>query len=176
MLCYFFKHYDWLKFWVANKMGSGCGSVGRAVASDIRGPQFVSSHQRIFIRKNIYCQQCWKDKKMKNQGMPYYCGHGPIWDLLNLTDTIFDNFIVKIMKINKHEGRGGGVSLKINPKPEILCPQAHDLPMALISLKQFNSALLLGCPTTFNLDSALFVFFGKKIIWVHLKWVCHGSQ
>jgi len=108
--------------------------------------------------------------------MPYYCGHGPIWDLLNLTDTIFDNFIVKIMKINKHEGRGGGVSLKINPKPEILCPQAHDLPMALISLKQFNSALLLGCPTTFNLDSALFVFFGKKIIWVHLKWVCHGSQ
>ena len=27
-------------------MGSGCGSVGRAVASDVRGPRFISSHRR----------------------------------------------------------------------------------------------------------------------------------
>ena len=26
--------------------GSGCGSVGRAVASDTRGPQFESSHRQ----------------------------------------------------------------------------------------------------------------------------------
>ena len=26
--------------------GSGCGSVGRAVASDTRGPQFKSSHRQ----------------------------------------------------------------------------------------------------------------------------------
>ena len=32
--------------------GSGCGSVGRAVASDTRGPQFESSHRlRIFLKK-----------------------------------------------------------------------------------------------------------------------------
>ena len=27
-------------------MGSGCGSVGRAVASNVRGPRFISSHRR----------------------------------------------------------------------------------------------------------------------------------
>ena len=34
-------------FWFAQRslrMGSGRGSVGRAVASDSRGPRFVSSH------------------------------------------------------------------------------------------------------------------------------------
>ena len=31
------------------KMGSGCGSVGRAVASDTRGPRFESSHWQKFI-------------------------------------------------------------------------------------------------------------------------------
>ena len=29
------------------RMGSGCGAVGRAVASDIRGPHFEFSHQQI---------------------------------------------------------------------------------------------------------------------------------
>ena len=29
--------------------GSGCGSVGRAVASNTRGPRFESSHQQKFI-------------------------------------------------------------------------------------------------------------------------------
>ena len=42
-------------------MGSGCGSVGRAVASDSRGPQFESSQQQKFIL-NIYCQLYWKDE------------------------------------------------------------------------------------------------------------------
>ena len=30
--------------------GSGCGSVGRVVASDTRGPQIESSHRQIFIK------------------------------------------------------------------------------------------------------------------------------
>ena len=29
--------------------GSGCGSVGRAVASDARGPLFESSHRQIIL-------------------------------------------------------------------------------------------------------------------------------
>ena len=29
--------------------GSGCGSVGRAVASDTRGPRFESNHRQKFI-------------------------------------------------------------------------------------------------------------------------------
>ena len=31
------------------RMGSGCGSVGGAVASNTRGPQFESSHWQKFI-------------------------------------------------------------------------------------------------------------------------------
>ena len=37
--------------------GSGCGSVGRVVASDIRGPRFESSHQQVFIM-NIFTVNC----------------------------------------------------------------------------------------------------------------------
>ena len=38
-----------------NIVGSGCGSVGRAVVSNSRGPQLESNHQQKFI-PNIYCQ------------------------------------------------------------------------------------------------------------------------
>ena len=41
--------------------GRGGGSVGRAVASNSRGPRFESSHWQKFIL-NIYCQLYWKDK------------------------------------------------------------------------------------------------------------------
>ena len=37
--------------------GSGCGSVGRAVASNTRGPQFESSHRQEFIM-NIFIVNC----------------------------------------------------------------------------------------------------------------------
>ena len=50
-------------------LGSGCGSVGRAVASNSRGPQFESSHWQKFIL-NIYCQLYWKDEnKEKEDGI-----------------------------------------------------------------------------------------------------------
>ena len=41
------------------KWGIGCGSIGRAVASDTRGPPFESSHQQNFI------QPVFTDKKTK---------------------------------------------------------------------------------------------------------------
>ena len=47
-------------------MGSGCGSVGSAVAYDTRGPWFESSHwQKKFISLNICFMSTvyWKDKK-----------------------------------------------------------------------------------------------------------------
>ena len=46
--------------------GSGGGSVGRAVASDSRGPRFESSHQQKFI-SNIYCQLYWKDENKEKE-------------------------------------------------------------------------------------------------------------
>ena len=39
---------------VRNK-GSGCGSVGRVVASNTRGPRFESSHQQTFIYILNFC-------------------------------------------------------------------------------------------------------------------------
>ena len=44
----------------------GCGSVGRTVASDSRGPRFVSSHQQKFIC-NIYCQVYLKDENKEKE-------------------------------------------------------------------------------------------------------------
>ena len=45
---------------------SGGGSVGRAVASNSRGPRFESSHQQKFI-SNIYWQLYWKDENKEKE-------------------------------------------------------------------------------------------------------------
>ena len=51
--------------------GSGCSSVGRAVASDIRGPRFESSHRQKFIYIEhlfiVYCQLCIEKTKIKKK-------------------------------------------------------------------------------------------------------------
>ena len=54
-------------------LGSGCGSVGRAVAYDIRGPGFKSSH-----RQNLYsslftvnCIEKTKNKEKKAGNDPF---------------------------------------------------------------------------------------------------------
>ena len=52
-------------------MGSGGGSIGRAVASNSRGPRFESSHRQKFIL-NIYCKLYWKDENKEKEA-----GNGP---------------------------------------------------------------------------------------------------
>ena len=58
-------------------MGSGCGSVGRAVASDTRGPRFESSHRQKFINtKHLYTVNCvLKKTKIKEKE----AGNGPFF-------------------------------------------------------------------------------------------------
>ena len=51
-------------------LGSGCGSVGRAVASDYRGLLFESSHLQKFTL-NIYCQLYYKDKNKEKSGLEW---------------------------------------------------------------------------------------------------------
>ena len=46
-------------------LGSGFGSVGRAVASDTRGPQFKSSHRRNFI--HVFTINCIEKTKIKKK-------------------------------------------------------------------------------------------------------------
>ena len=41
-------------------LGSGCGSIGRAAASDSRGPHFESSHRQKFVM-NIF--RNYKEKR-----------------------------------------------------------------------------------------------------------------
>ena len=57
-------------------IGSGCGSVGRAVASDTRGPRFESSHQQKFIYTLNICllsTEYWKDEnKEKEAGIAQF--------------------------------------------------------------------------------------------------------
>ena len=59
---HFYKELHW---------GSGCGSVGRAVASDTRGPRFESSHRQKFnyllnicLLSTVY----WKDENKEKRG------------------------------------------------------------------------------------------------------------
>ena len=37
---------------------SGCGTVGRAVASDTRGPRFKSSHQYFYFKNHLFSVNC----------------------------------------------------------------------------------------------------------------------
>ena len=48
-------------------MGSGCGSVGRAVASDARGPRF-ESRQRRFFKEQLPTVNCFEQTKIKEKG------------------------------------------------------------------------------------------------------------
>ena len=52
-------------------MGSGCGSVGRAVASDTRGLRFESSNQQTF--NHIIIINCIEKTKIKKTE----AGNGP---------------------------------------------------------------------------------------------------
>ena len=49
--------------------GSGCGSLGRVVASDTRVPQFKSRHRQKFILNIVYCQLYWKDENKEKRGL-----------------------------------------------------------------------------------------------------------
>ena len=48
------------------KWGSCSCSVGRAVASNSRGPRFESSHRQKIIL-NIYCLLYWKDENKEKE-------------------------------------------------------------------------------------------------------------
>ena len=64
--------------------GSGCGSVGKAVASDNRGPRFKPSHRRSFYWALLIVSCVEKTKiKKKRPGMAHFKKNCPLG--LNLT-------------------------------------------------------------------------------------------
>ena len=56
------------------KQGSGCGAVGRAVASYTRGPRFESSHRQKFI-EHLFTVNCIEKTKIKKKE----AGNGPFF-------------------------------------------------------------------------------------------------
>ena len=48
-------------------MGSGCGAVGRTVASDTGGPGFESNHWQLLFNIYLLLTVCRKDKKIKKK-------------------------------------------------------------------------------------------------------------
>ena len=48
-------------------MGSGYGSVGRAVDSDTQGPRFESSHWQIFKPEHLFTVHCIGKTKIKEK-------------------------------------------------------------------------------------------------------------
>ena len=49
-------------------MGSGCGAVGRAVASNTRGPGFESSHWQLLLNIYLLLTVCRKDENKEKRG------------------------------------------------------------------------------------------------------------
>ena len=66
--------------------GSGCGSVGRVVAFDTRGPRFDSSHRQNFI-EHLFIINCIEKTKInkKRPGMAHFLNNcaGPLSKLLS---------------------------------------------------------------------------------------------
>ena len=54
-------------------MGSGCGSVGRAVAFNTKGPRFDSSHRQNFI-EHLFIINCIEKTKInkKRPGIAHF--------------------------------------------------------------------------------------------------------
>ena len=48
--------------------GSGCGAVGRVVASDTRGPEFESSHWQLLLNIYLVLTISRKDEKLRKRG------------------------------------------------------------------------------------------------------------
>ena len=56
-----------LNFCKSQWMGSGYGSVGRAVDSDTQGPRFESSHWQIFKPEHLFTVHCIGKTKIKEK-------------------------------------------------------------------------------------------------------------
>ena len=54
------------------KLGSGCGSVGRVVGSDTRGPQFESSRSQNYLVNIFTFNSCKDENKEKEAGKLHF--------------------------------------------------------------------------------------------------------
>ena len=82
---------DFFQFLVySNIAKNGCGAVGRAVASDTRGPGFESSHRQLLLNIYLLLTVCWKDENKEKEA-----GNGPC--LKTLPKNIECPLVVKLL-------------------------------------------------------------------------------
>ena len=82
----------------------GCGSVGREVTSNTRGPQFEYRHRQNLLM-NTFTVNCWKDENKENE-----VGNGPI------VKNIYKNFVCfKYIYFISHQNRGQNQSNHLPP-------------------------------------------------------------
>ena len=62
--------------------GSGCGSVGRAVASNTRGPRFESSHRQNLLNICLLSTVYWKDENKEKEPCPVPWGPSLVMTIL----------------------------------------------------------------------------------------------
>ena len=76
-------------------MGSCCGTVGRAVASDTRGPRFESSHRQNFI--NVFTINCIEKTKIKKKETV----NGPFKKTQQLIQACITFYLLKIAAVTR---------------------------------------------------------------------------
>ena len=83
--------------------GSGCGSVGRAVASDTRDLRFESCHRQTFLWKICQLSTLLKTKiKKKRPGMPHFLQKRfSFWTVVKMSACVFEK-----NKNKQKRGRG----------------------------------------------------------------------
>ena len=89
------------------RLGSGCGSVGRAVASDTRGPRFDSSHWQKFIFILNICSLStvyWKDENNEKEAE-----NGPFIKRCSRLLIIMEQVNITTMDRNCGKSHTGGV-------------------------------------------------------------------
>ena len=80
-------------------MGSGCGAVGRAVASDTRGPGFESSHRQLLLNIYLLLTVCRKDENKEKEAR-----NGPFLKkitLVNIRAVLFQKCFISVKMIQK---------------------------------------------------------------------------
>ena len=122
--------YNWIELnfhtfrleWKNLQIGQWCGSVGRAVASNSRGPQFKSSHrQKLYWTFTVSCIERTKIKKKEAGNCPFF-GKKPSEDPITCLSKLF-LYCLFTVKMNPSAPVWPGIAIKLSHFPKS-CPKS----------------------------------------------------
>ena len=107
-------------------MVSGCGSVGRAVASITRDPWFESRHRRIFIEP-LFAVNCVEKTKIRKKNLEW-----PIFKkLCTIPNHNFSQFFLIRINVLVQTQHLRPLSISFKSCERVIVPQAKSLHFAL---------------------------------------------